>query len=130
MWGNTEENKTLIVKTVPKNITVTYNRNTVAIKIHQMDLSLYRKECNAHIIDRFNQEITLLIEEAFTREELKTTMENPEIRTIEVQIDNVSYLTSFSTPIAKALLYLPKEIMRMKWEEKFNCNTSEQKSFK
>ena len=125
MWGNTEENKTLIVKTVLKNITLTYNRNTVAITAHQMDLSLDRKECNAHIIDRFNQEITLLIEEAVTREELKATMENPEIHTIEVQIDKVSYFTSLSTPIARVLLYLPKEIMRMKWEEKLNCDTRE-----
>ena len=125
--SKTEENKTLIVRTALKHFVLTYNKNRVAIKGYQMDLSLDRKKCNAHIIDRFNKETTQLIREALKSKEMKSTVKKKEIDTVEIQIQGKSYFTKFSSKIAQTFLYYPKEVLRMKWEEKFNCEKKTKK---
>ena len=100
---------------------LTYNKNRVAIKGYQMDLSLDRKECNAHIITRFNKETSHLIRDALKGKEMKDTVKKKEIDTVEIQINKKSYFTKFSSKVAQTFLYYPKEVLRMKWEEKFNC---------
>ena len=124
----TEESKTLIVKTALKQFILTYNGNRVAIKGHQLDLSLDRKKCNAHIITRFNKEITQIIRDALKKKEMKSTIKKKEIDTVEIQIAGKSYFTQFSSQIGQTFLYFPKEILRMKWEEKFNCQKKTKKN--
>ena len=116
-----EESKTLTVGTALKQFVLTYNKNRVAIKGYQMDLSLDRKKCNAHIIDRFNKETSQLIRDALKSKEMKNTVKQKEIDTVEIQIEGKSYFTKFASKVAQTFLYYPKEILRMKWEEKFNC---------
>ena len=123
-----QENKTLIVKTALKQFILTYNKNKVAIKGHQLDLSLDRKKCNAHIITRFNKEITQIIRDALKKKEMKSTIKKKEIDTVEIQIAGKSYFTQFSSQIGQTFLYFPKEILRMKWEEKFNCQKKTKKN--
>ena len=106
--SKTEENKTLIVRTALKHFVLTYNKNRVAIKGYQMDLSLDRKKCNAHIIDRFNKETTQLIREALKSKEMKSTVKKKEIDTVEIQIQGKSYFTKFSSKIAQTFLYYPQ----------------------
>lgn len=116
-----EKYKTLIVKTALKSFVLTYSKKRVAIKGYQMDLSLDRKKCNAHIIDRFNKETTQLIRNALKDKEMKSTVKKKEIDTVEMQMEGKSYFTKFSSKVAQTFLYYPKEVLRMKWEEKFNC---------
>ena len=113
--------KTLIVRTALKHFILTYSKKRVAIKGHQLDLSLDRKKCNVHIIDRFNKETTQIIREALKSKEMKNTVKKKEIDTVEIQIEGKSYFTKFSSKIAQTFLYYPQEVIRMKWEEKFNC---------
>ena len=119
--GKTNESKTLIVKTAFKQFTLTYNKNEIAIKGHQLDLSLNRKKCNAHILDRFNKEIIQIIRDALKKKEMKTTNKKKEIDTVEIQVEGKSYFVKFASQIGQTFLHFPKEILRMKWEEKFNC---------
>lgn len=114
------ESETLIVRTALKYFVLTYSKEKVAIKGYQMDLSLDRKKCNAHIIDRFNKETTQLIRELL-KKKMKSTVKKKEIDTVEIRIQGKSYFTKFSSRIAQTFLYYPKEVLRMKWEEKFNC---------
>ena len=116
-----EDSKTLIVRTALKHFVHTYSKKRVAIKGYQMDLSLDRKKCNAHIIDRFNKETTQLIREALKSKEMKNAVKKKEIDTVEIQMEGKSYFTKFSSKMAQTFLYYPKEVLRMKWEEKFNC---------
>ena len=116
-----QESKILIVKTALKYFVLNYGKNRVDIKGHQMDLSLDRKKCNAHIIDRFNKETAQLIRDALKNKEIKSTIKKKEIDIVEIQIEGKSYFIKFSSQIGQTLLYYPKEILRMKWEEKFNC---------
>ena len=125
-----EKSKTLIVRTALKYFVLTYNKERIAIKGHQLDLSLDRKKCNTHIIDRFNKEITQIIRDALTSKEMKNTVKKKEIDTVEIQIEEKSYFTKFSSKVAQALLYYPKEVLRMKWEEKLNCTEKKQQSTK
>ena len=115
------ESKTLIVRTALKHFVLTYSKEKVAIKGYQMDLSLDRKKCNAHIIDRFNKETIQLIREALESKKMKSTVKKKEIDTVEIRIQGKSYFTEFSSRVAQTFLYYPKEVLRMKWEEKFNC---------
>ena len=125
-----EESKTLIVKTALKSFVLTYSKKRVAIKGYQMDLSLDRKKCNAHIIERFNKETTQLIKDALKSKEMKNTVKKKEINTVEIQMEGKSYFTQFSSKVAQTFLYYPKEVLRMKWEEKFNCEKKKKQSTK
>ena len=119
--GKINKSNLLIVKTTFKKFTLTYNKDTVAIKGKQLNLSLNRKKCNAHILDRFNKEITQTIKNALKKKEMKTTNKKKGIDTIEIQIEGKSYFVKFESQIGQTFLYFPKELSRMKWEEKFNC---------
>lgn len=126
-----EESKTLIVRTALKHFVLTYSNKKVSIKGYQMDLSLDRKKCNAHIIDRFNTETSQIIREALKSKEMKNTVKKKEIDTVEIQIEGKSYFTKYSSKIGQTFLYYPKEALRMKWEEKLNCeNKKKTKSIK
>ena len=115
------KSKTLIVKTALKQFTLTYNKDAIAIKGPQLDLSLNRKKCNTHIMDRFNREIIQTIKEALKKKEMKTTSKKKGINTVEIQIEGKTYFVKLSSRIGQTFLHLPKEVLRMKWEEKFNC---------
>ncbi|MDE0119622.1 MAG: hypothetical protein OXM55_06415 [Bdellovibrionales bacterium] len=123
-----QESKTLIVKTALKYFVLTYSKNRVAIKGHQLDLSLDRKKCNTHIIDRFNKEISQIINDIFKKKELQTAVKKKEINTVEISMEGKSYFTKFSSRVGQTFLYFPKEILRMKWEEKFNCQKEKKPS--
>ena len=116
-----DENKILIVKTTFKQFTLTYNKEKVSIKGHQLDLSLDRKKCNTHILDRFNREIIQIIKDVLKKKEMKATNKKKKIDTVEIQAEGKSYFVKFASQIGQTFLHFPKEILRMKWEEKFNC---------
>ena len=119
--GKTDKGKILIVKTTFKQFTLIYNKDEIAIKGHQLDLSLDRKKCNAHILDRFNKEIIQIIKDVLKKKKMKTTNKKKEIDTVEIQVEGKSYFVKFASQIGQTFLHFPKEILRMKWEEKFNC---------
>ena len=111
---------TWIVKTALKQFTLTYNRNKVAIQGYMMDLSLQRKKCSAHILDRFNKDMKTFI--STHKQGLKKNLTwKKTIETLEIQIDGENYFLKGRSPAGMAFLSLPREITRMKWEEKLNC---------
>lgn len=124
------EEKTLKVSTALKHFTVTYNENRVAVKGHQVDLNLDRKECNAHIIKRFNKETDSFIKDFLKKREKNRLVEKAAIDTVEVQIQGKGYFTPSSSSIGRIALYFPQEILRMKWEEKLNCEKNTKKNTK
>ena len=122
------KSKILIVKTAFKQFTLTYSKSKAAIKGNQLNLSLNRKKCNAHILDRFNRETVQIIKDTLKKKEMKITNKKKEIDTIEIQAEGKSYFVKSVSRIGQTFLHLPKEILRMKWEEKFNCTKKKKKS--
>ena len=102
--------------------TLIYNRRKVAIDGARMRPSLTRRECNAHILDRFNSDIATLIGD-FTRKH-SAGLETTEyfMMDLRIQIDGNHYIWSDDVRAGHDFLHLPGEIHRMKWEEKFNCS--------
>lgn len=106
--------------------TLIYNRRKVAIDGMRMRLSLTRRECNAHILDRFNADMARLIGD-FTRRH-NAGLETTEyfMMDLRIQIDGNYYVWSDDVRTGHDFLHLPREIHRMKWEEKFNCSRDQE----
>ena len=115
-----KEDQILIVSTTLKSFTITYSRAGIAIKGHKLDLSLQRSQCNAHIIDRFNEEISELTKELIKKNILKRN-KNKALENISVQVGEEKYFVDSRLEAGKLFLSFPREFLRMKWEEKFNC---------
>ena len=111
-----KQNQTLIISTLFKQFTLTYSESAVAIKGYKLDLSLQRKECNAHIINRFYKEMS-----DFIQKWIKSTLNDKQEKGVSVQIEEERYFFDNQSEAGNVLLSLPNEILRMKWEEKFNC---------
>ena len=114
--------QTLTVKTTLKQYTLKHDKNKISIKGYQLDLSLSRKRCNAHIINRFNNELTKFIKEQIKTNTLQKIVEKVSIETVEVHIDREIYFINAKSKAGSAFLFLPNEIIRMKWEEKIECS--------
>ncbi len=110
---------TLIVKVAFKQFTLTYSKKQVAITGYMMDLSLDRKKCNAHIIDRFNQDIKKIIRT--NKKALLKKNSKKNIETLQVSIAGKIYFVRGRSKAGAIFLSLPREIVRMKWEERLNC---------
>ena len=102
--------------------TLIYNRRKVAIDGMRMRLSLTRRECNAHILDRFKSDMATLIGD-FTRK-YGAGLDTAEylMMDLRIRIDGKNYIWSDSVRTGHDFLHLPREIHRMKWEEKFACS--------
>ena len=116
-----KSSQTLTVKTALKQYTLKYDKNKISIKGYRLDLSLKRKQCNAHIIDRFNNEIRKFIKEQMETGAFQKTVGKTSIETIEIQIGQKNYFISTQSKAGATFLSLPNEIIRMKWEEKIGC---------
>ena len=119
--------QTLVVKTQFRQFTLHLDTNKIAIKGHGLDLSLEKKPCNAHIIDRFHKEIADFIQKQKAGKNLKTKIKNQNIRTISVRLQGKTYFVDGNSNSGKLWLVLPNEFSRMKWEEKFNCDKTKPK---
>ena len=117
--GSTLVPSILIVKTALKQFTLTYSKKQVAITGYMMDLSLDRKKCNAHIIDRFNQDIKKIIRT--NKKALLKKNSKKNIETLQVSIAGKIYFIRGRSKAGAIFLSLPREIVRMKWEERLNC---------
>lgn len=106
--------------------TLIYNRRKIAIDGIRMRLSLTRRECNAHILDRFHSNMTRLIREFIRRH--STGLETTEyfMMDLRIQIDGDHYIWSDDVRTGHEFLHLPEEIHRMKWEEKFICSSNQE----
>ena len=100
-----------------------YNRNKIAIDGLRMRLSLTRRDCNAHILDRFNSEMFKFVKNFVREYRTRTRTKKDEfvMMDLKIEIDEKDYISSDDLPTGRTLLYLPEEILRMKWEEHFSC---------
>ena len=103
--------------------TLKFNKYSVSIRGRGMDLSLKKRECNTHVIDRFDSEIRDLI----GRLMLEYSPDNerkyiPPYLDIWVEINSRVYKFNNRSKGGRFFLAIPDEIIRMKWEEKFNCS--------
>ncbi len=131
--GNTEnagktptkkDSQTIIVQSAFKTFTVTYSRNIISVKGRRLDFSLKRKKCNAHILDQFNEDIDKFIRtQILENQKLKKPPAKPAepITTVEVKIEGESRFVDGNTESGYIFMALPKEFLRMKWEEKLSC---------
>ena len=87
----------------------------------RMRLSLTRKECNAHILDRFNSDMARLIGNFKRRHSAGLDRSEYFMMDLRIRIDGNHYLWSDDVRTGHAFLHLPREIHRMKLEEKLNC---------
>ena len=98
-----------------------YNREKISIDGGRLRLSLTRRDCNAHILDRFKTEMRKLVK-MFIREH---GAEPPKgqyfMMDLVIEIDGRNYISSDDLPPGRSVLHLPEEVLRMKWEEQFNC---------
>ena len=106
--------------------TLIYNRRKVAIDGMRMRLSLTRRECNAHILDRFNSDMARLIGDFTRRHSAGLEATEYFMMDLGIQIDGDHYLWSDDVRTGQNFLHIPGEIHRMKWEEKLNCSREQE----
>ena len=107
--------KTLTVKAPFKTMTLNYDQKKISLKGYQLDLSLKRKNCNGHILDRFKWKMEKLLE---SKTLLKTRTEK---ESLEIQFNGRKLFAPPRSKEAMLLLNLPIEVQRMKLEGIFVC---------
>lgn len=107
--------KVLIVRAPFKTITLNYDRRNISLTGHQLDLSLKRKKCNGHILDRFRRQMEGLLKSKSFKEKRN------EKASLEIQVGVRRLFVPFRSKEAQFLLNLPIEIKRMKLEGIFIC---------
>ena len=100
-----------------------YSRDRITIDGLRMRLSLTRRECNAHILDSFNSEMSKLVTKFISENRTGSKVGEFVMMDLKIEIDNETYISSNDLKMGRSLAHLPEEIVRMKWEEKFNCSS-------
>ena len=90
-----------------------------------MRLSLTRRDCNSHILGRFNLEMDKLVREFITKYGTRARRKQYVMKDLRITIDGKNYTSSRALPTGRVFLHLPKEVLRMKWEEKLICSRGE-----
>ena len=107
--------KTLSVKAPFKTMTLNYSRKKISLKGYRLGLSLKRKDCNNHILDRFRWQMNRLLKS-------KTLLRNKkEKESLEIQFNGRKLFAPPRSKEAMLLLNLPLEVQRMKLEGILIC---------
>lgn len=105
-----------------KRFTLHYNSETVAIEAPTMRLSLTKRPCNAHIIDRFGWTMGKLVRQLTGRYSTAINTWEYTMSGLSVLVGDVLYVSHKGQRIGRQFCLIPDEVLRMKWEEKFNCS--------
>ena len=100
-----------------------YSRDRITIDGLRMRLSVTRRECNAHILDRFNSEMSKLVTKFIRETKFGPKKDGYVMMDLKIEIDEETYISSDDLKMGRSFAHLPEEIVRMKWEEKFNCSS-------
>ena len=107
--------KTLTVQAPFKTMTLNYDRKKISLKGYRLGLSLKRKNCNGHILDRFRWQMDSLLKS-------KTLLKNrKEKESLEIQFNSRKLFAPPRSKETRWLLNLPLEVQRMKLEGIFIC---------
>lgn len=85
----------------------------VTYKDELTSLTLAKKKCNAHILERLNKRFDKLLERPF--------LEDPRPEFLKIKIDGKQFYGPRFGDRAVYLLSFPEEIKKLKIEEGFNC---------
>lgn len=109
-----------------KRFTLHYNSETVAIEAPTMRLSLTRSPCNAHIIDRFGWTMDKLVRQLTGRYNTAINTWEYTMSGLSIMVGDVLYVSHKGQRIGRQFFLIPDEVLRMKWEEKFNCSPQDE----
>lgn len=107
--------KELIVVASTTNFKVRFDLTRIWLKGPEMELTLNKNDCNADIIGQFNQRLEILLR----TNTLKKSQGPGQFRYL---VDGSEYFESYQSKAGYVLLTIPKEIQRMKIEEKMLCS--------
>lgn len=88
----------------------------IRFKTMNTNVSLERKKCNAHIIDRFRKQFDRYMKDPLAQVQ--------RLNSIEVKLDSTSGYVDKKGNRAKFLRSMPNQIKKLKIEEGLNCNPS------
>ena len=91
-------------------------KENISLHGHQINLNLVKNPCNSKIIEDFVRKTQTLIQ---TRPLSKT----PEKGRFKFVVDGKEYYESRRSKVGSNLIAIPKEIQRMKIQEKMLCKT-------
>ncbi|MFP5459870.1 MAG: hypothetical protein ACLGG7_14125, partial [Bacteriovoracia bacterium] len=80
---------------------------------HRMNFSLQRRDCNGHILDRFNRQ--------YQNFQKIPHQKNSALEQLTYQLDGKSHTVVRDSRLGRILVMLPREIQRMKMEEALAC---------
>lgn len=93
-----------------------FDDNKLVYQNEVMDISLQKKECNRHIIERMNKKLNHFLEQPF--------LDDTRPGFLKITLDKkVGYEPRFGDR-AIFLIQINQEIKKLKIEESFNCKTN------
>ena len=114
--------RTIEVFSFKTNFKLEIDKNhNIAIKGRQLNLSLIKNKCNSKIIEDFIGKTQTLIK-------AKPLSKTPEKGRFKVIVDGKEYYESRRSKVGFNLIAIPKEIQRMKIQEKMLCKTQAKSS--
>lgn len=93
---------------------LSYNNEKISLKGHLLDLNIHRNQCNKKILSNFNSKIKLLLK---TKALLKSKVANG----FKYTHNGETYYEGYKSRLGQNILNIPKELQRMKLEEKYKC---------
>lgn len=96
------------------NYILDYDKSGIELSGHQVELKLEKSKCNEDIINSFNYRITKLLKaKPLSLSKLKNGF--------TFDFNGKSYFENYKSKLGRTLHSMPKEIQRLKIENKFLC---------
>jgi hypothetical protein len=107
--------KDLVIEDGHRKYELTIAQKLITYKDELTSLTLAKKKCNAHILERLNKRFDKLLEQPF--------LEDARPEFLKVKIDGKQFYGARFGERAVYLLAFPREIKKLKMEEGFNCSS-------
>lgn len=95
---------------------LTVEEGFIRFKTMNTNVSIERKKCSAHIIDRFRKQFDRYMKDPLAQVQLSNSL--------EVKLDSTSGFTDKKDNRTRFLRSMPNQIKKMKIEEGLNCNSN------
>ncbi len=111
------EASVVIVKFQNQKYEIVHEEKSINLKGHLIDLSLSFKNCNKHIIKKFNSRLDFILSNS---KPIDSTIFKDEVLTLTIDSKSNQYASNSAEGIY--FLSLVDEFKTMKLEEMFSCN--------
>ena len=115
--------KEITVSAGNSSFNILMDQKKISLTGYLVSLNMTRKKCNAHIMDEFKKNMEKLVKTTpLSMKEKKNKL--------KISIDGSIYYVSYYSKKVRDFLYIPRELQRMKIEEKFLCYSNKRPTLK